>query len=256
MKTRVMGIMNITPDSFYDGGVLYSDQINTDAIIDLASRLIADGADILDIGGESTRPGAAPVSASEELSRVVPVIQLIKSRFSINISVDTYKASVAKEALKVGADIVNDISMLSDAEDMLEVLREYPASTYVLTHNRPGYVDMVSELKAKADELIRQGISASRIILDPGIGFNKSYEQNLIELGRLQELCRLDMPVLLGVSNKSVIGNTLKLPVEDRLEGTLALSVLAVKDGVRIIRVHDVKSNVRAIRMAEAVLSK
>lgn len=254
MITNVIGIMNITPDSFYDGGALFKDKPDMGAIMRMAENMIAEGASIIDVGGESTRPGAEPVGTEEELERVIPVIEQIKSKFNICVSVDTYKSAVASEAVKKGAEIINDISMLSEKDGMTDILLKNQDVKYVLTHNKEGYKKLIFDLKNKARQLISSGVDPQRLILDPGIGFNKTYEQNIREIRKLSELCKLGFPVLLGVSNKSVIGDTLNLPVEDRLEGTLALSAIAVQTGVKYIRVHDVKANVRAIKMVEKVI--
>lgn len=254
-RTSVMGILNVTPDSFSDGGHLYTGgHLDMDKVLVHVDKMIVDGADIIDIGGESTRPGFEVVSVQDEIDRVTPVIEQIKARFDVRISLDTYKAKTAEAGLKAGADIINDIGMMLMDSGMREfILKEQ--CEYVLCHNKENYVNLIDDLNEILTDLKANGMDMSKIILDPGIGFNKTFEQNLMEIKNLPKLCELGNPVLLGVSNKSVIGNALVLPIGERLEGTIALSVMAVMAGVDIIRVHDVKSNVRAIRMAEAVLN-
>lgn len=258
MVTKVMGILNVTPDSFSDGGRL-GEGAGTGFILDLdkvlfkVENMIKDGADIIDVGGESTRPGFEVVPVDDELRRVIPVIEAIKKNFDVSISLDTYKGIVAKEGIKAGIDIVNDIGMLSLDNDMLDVIKESKVD-YVLMHNKEGYLSLFDDMQSTVDEMVKHGVERNRIILDPGIGFNKNYEQNLLEIKNMGKLKDLNLRTLLGVSNKSVIGNALNLPVGERLEGTIALSVMAVMSGIDIVRVHDVKSNVRAIRMTEAVL--
>ena len=253
-RTSVMGILNVTPDSFSDGGHLYTDgHLDMDKVLRHVDKMIGDGADIIDIGGESTRPGFEVVSVQDEIDRVTPVIENVKARFDIKISLDTYKAKTAQAGLDAGADIINDIGMMIMDPGMKDVILQNSCE-YVLVHNKENYVNLFGDLDEILMDLKNEGMDMSKIILDPGIGFNKTFEQNLYEIKMLPELCKYDNPVLLGVSNKSVIGNALNLPIGERLEGTIALSVMAVMAGVDIIRVHDVKANVRAIRMAEAVL--
>lgn len=262
MVTDVMGILNVTPDSFSDGGALVNEEIkknsgifklDMDKVLRKVDNMIKDGATIIDIGGESTRPGFEVVSIQEEIDRVIPVVEKIKSEFNIAISLDTYKAKTALEGIKAGIDIVNDIGMLAMDEGMIDVISENDIK-YVLTHNKANYINQIEDMNYEIERMLSKGVKKDNIILDPGIGFNKSYEQNVSEIKNIDKLCALDYPVLLGVSNKSVIGNALNLPIGERLEGTLALSVMAVMYGVKIIRVHDVKSNVRAIKMAETIL--
>lgn len=252
--TYLMGILNITPDSFSDGGE-YSD---IDAALYHAKKMIDDGADIIDVGGESTRPGAKPVSAEDETDRVVPVIEKIKSEFNIPLSLDTYKADTALAGIKAGADMINDIWGLQYDPDMASVI----ASSDVvccLMHNRQkhDYInfgeDLFTDMAGILNNAIRKGIKEDRIILDPGIGFKKTTEENLWILNNLNLLKHLGCPWLLGASRKSVIGDTLKLPVDERLEGTLGITALAVIEGAGIVRVHDVKENRRVINMMEAI---
>ena len=253
-KTNIMGILNVTPDSFSDGG-----RFNTmDAALFHAERMIEEGANVLDIGGESTRPGYTPVSEDEEISRVAPVIREIKKRFDIVISIDTCKPAVARAALCEGAEIVNDIRGVYCDPDMLETVCKTGA-LYVLMHNKekPVYRDFLNdvkeELKIAAKKAVESGIPEEKIILDPGVGFGKTYEQNLCILNNLGYFCDAGFPMLLGASRKSVIGKTLELSEDERLEGTIATSVLAAVSGYAFVRVHDVKENKRAVDMTMAI---
>lgn len=253
--TYVMGIMNLTPDSFSDGG-----QYNQmDQSLKHAQGLIDEGADILDIGGESTRPGHTQISPEEEIERIAPVIEKIKKEFDIPLSVDTYKSSVAKVALELGADMVNDIWGLKYDGKMAPLVADYKVPV-CLMHNRRemDYKEFISDTILDLKESIQlakeAGIGEDKIILDPGVGFAKSYEQNLEVIRRLEKYLTLGYPVLLGTSRKSVIGLTLNLPFHEREEGTLVTTVMAVMSGCSFVRVHDVKSNVRAIKMAEAII--
>lgn len=256
-RSYVCGILNVTPDSFSDGGRFH----NVDAALARAESMIQEGAALIDVGGESTRPGFTPVSEEEECERVIPVIERIKKNLDIPISVDTTKAAVAGEALKAGADVVNDIWGLWDNPDMARLIKEYDAGC-VLMHNRnhPVYEDFLKDvqkdLKARIQFATEAGINPEHIIIDPGVGFAKDYEQNLMILNRLEIFTEMGYPVLLGVSRKSVIGNALNLPVEERLEGTLATTVMAVMKGCTFLRVHDVEANVRAIRMTQTIMNK
>ncbi len=251
--TYVCGILNVTPDSFSDGG-RYSD---TEKALEHARQMIAEGADLIDIGGESTRPGYRGVTADEECGRILPVIEALRRESDIPISVDTVKASVAEAALNAGADLVNDISCLADPA-MPGVLAA-SGCPYCITHNRAasGYNDFVrdvrADLKSALERLTDSGVLEDRIILDPGIGFAKSYEQNLELLRNLETVTEFGYPVLLGISRKSVIGLTLELPTEQRLSGTLALDVYGMLKGCRFLRVHDVAEHVQAVKMLEAV---
>jgi len=252
--TYVMGIMNLTPDSFSDGG-----QYNQiDQSLKHAERLISEGADLLDIGGESTRPGHTQISSDEEINRIAPVIEKIKKEFDIPLSVDTYKSSVAKVALELGVDMVNDIWGLKYDEKMAGLVADYKVPV-CLMHNRKNtdYKDFIADalmdLQESIDLAKEAGISEDNIIVDPGVGFAKNYEQNLEVIRRLVEYQSLGYPVLLGTSRKSVIGLTLDLPFAEREEGTLVTTVMAVLAGCAFVRVHDVKSNVRAIKMTETI---
>lgn len=259
--TLVMGILNLTPDSFYDGG-RYADP---DAALKQARRMVDEGADIIDIGGESTRPGSDPVPLDEELRRVVPIVRKVKEGLKTLVSIDTYKSEVARRALDAGADIVNDISGVRFDPDMPGLLKSRGCPVVVMhmkgtpkdMQQNPHYDDVVGEVREYFDErvdaLCGLGIDRSRVILDPGIGFGKRVEDNLALMARLEDLRVDGLPLLVGASRKSVIGAVLDLPLEERLEGTLALTALAVAKGVKIIRVHDVKENVRVVRMVEAV---
>lgn len=253
-NTYIMGILNVTPDSFSDGGRYQG----IDAALKRAEEMQREGAAIIDVGGESTRPGYTPVSEEEEIERILPVIEGIKARLDIPVSVDTYKSYVAELALQAGADLINDIWGLKADADMAKVIASYQAAC-CLMHNRQKaeYQDFMKDMLSDLQETVRlakaAGISDDNIILDPGVGFAKSYEQNLTairEVGRLREF---GYPVLLGTSRKSVIGLTLNLPSEERLEGTLVTTVTAVQNGCGFVRVHDIKENYRAIQMAKCL---
>jgi len=276
-RTYVMGIINITPDSFSGDGLLDAENVNR-AAVDQAARFLQEGADILDIGGESTRPGAALISAQEELSRVVPVIEEIrKNHPDALISVDTNKASVAREALNVGADWVNDVWGLRADPEMGAVVGAYRVPV-VLMHNRSkagspeiearlggryvgtDYDDLIGDI---CDDLMESvhlahhnGIADDCIILDPGIGFGKTVSQNLELLDRLDQIKALGYPLLVGPSRKSFIGYTLELPLDERIEGTAAAVALAIDRGADIIRVHDVRYMTRVARMTDAIVRR
>lgn len=256
-NTYVMGILNVTPDSFSDGGKYRQ----MDRALSHAEEMIQEGAALIDVGGESTRPGYEMLTDEEEISRVVPVIQELKKRWKIPISIDTYKSEVARAAIDAGADLINDIWGLKYDANMADVIQK-SGLPCCLMHNRKAaqYVDFISEWKQDlADSLAlaeQAGIPKSRIILDPGIGFAKTYEMNLSAMRHLDELKEFGCPVLLGASKKSMIGLTLDLPVTERMEGTLATTVFGVMKGCAFIRVHDVKENLRAIRMTRAMLGK
>jgi dihydropteroate synthase len=256
----VMGIVNVTPDSFSDGGRFFKPQ----AAIEHALELAAQGAEIIDIGGESTRPRAVPVPEDEELRRVLPVLEGLSGRLSVPISVDTMKAGVARAALEAGASIVNDISAARPEPGMWKLLAETGAG-YVCMHaqgppqtmqDNPQYEDVVREVKGFFSERLvqlgSQGVAAEQIILDPGIGFGKTFEHNVQLLGGLKVLTKLARPLLLGVSRKSFLGGH----AGERLSAGLACACLAVEAGVRFIRTHDVAETVRALRMTEAILAE
>lgn len=252
--TYVMGILNVTPDSFSDGG-----KYNTiDQALYHAQEMISEGADILDIGGESTRPGHTPISADEEINRILCVIEKIKSKLNALISVDTYKSKVARAAIAAGADMINDIWGLKFDPELAGVIAKENIAC-CLMHNRREAAyencmeEVLQDLRETIDIAHRAEIGDDKIILDPGVGFGKTYEHNLEIIDRLEMLHALGYPILLGASRKSVIGLTLDLPPEERVEGTLVTSVYAVLKGAMFVRVHDVKENVRAIKMAEAI---
>lgn len=253
--TYVMGILNVTPDSFSDGG----SYICCDDALRKAEQMIADGADIVDIGGESTRPGHDKITAEEEIARVVPVITAIKEGFDIPVSLDTYKANVAAAGIEAGADLINDIWGLKYDSKMASVIKKAGISC-CLMHNRQDvpYRNLIKDMKIDLQDSLNlaldSGIEREKIILDPGVGFAKTYEQNLRILARLSEFVELGYPILLGASRKSVIGLTLNTSVTERLAGTLVTSVFAAVQNCSFIRVHDVKENVQAIAMAEAIL--
>ena len=256
--TYIMGILNVTPDSFSDGGKF--NQI--DAALKHAEEMIRDGADVIDIGGESTRPwGYTKISDEEETGRVVPVIEAVKKEFEIPISVDTYKSRVAEAAAQAGADLINDIWGLKYDPHMAEVIAKSGLAC-CLMHNRDNteYRNFMEDVKQDLRETIvlakAAKIADDKIILDPGVGFAKSYENNLEVIRRLKEFNELKYPVLLGTSRKSVIGLTLDLPAAERVEGTIVTTVMAVEAGCMFVRVHDVKENHRAIQMAEAILDR
>ena len=253
-NTYIMGIMNVTPDSFSDGGKIKG----VDAALKRAEQMMQEGAAILDVGGESTRPGYTPVSEEEEMERVLPIIEAVKQRLDIPVSVDTYKSTVAQAAIQAGADLINDIWGLKADPRMAEVIAKNGVAC-CLMHNRSNteYKDFVSDMLSDLQECVRiaheAGISDEKIILDPGVGFAKDYEQNLEAIRNLGRIKTLGYPVLLGTSRKSVIGLTLDLPSDERLEGTLVTTVAAVQQGCAFVRVHDIKENYRAIQMAQAI---
>ncbi len=256
-KTYIMGILNITPDSFSDGGKYYS----VDDAINKAREMIENGADIIDVGGESTRPGFQAVEPIEEIRRVVPIIERLSSEFDIPISIDTSKSIVAKEALRAGAHIVNDIWGLQADENMASVVAEYGAGV-VMMHNRENkeYTNLMAEIIEFLKRSIRigqkAGIKTDSMAIDPGIGFGKTFEHNLQVIKELEQLGALQLPVLLGTSRKGFIGNILDLPVDDRVEGTGATVSVGIAYGTDIVRVHDVKEMARTARMADAIIRR
>jgi dihydropteroate synthase len=264
-RTLVMGIVNVTPDSFSDGGRY----ITLEAAVAHARRLVEEGADILDIGGESTRPGAEPVPLNEELRRVIPAIRAVREALpDVCLSVDTYKSAVAGEALKSGVDMINDVSALSFDPEMARVAAEAGAPV-VLMHMKgtpktmqhsPTYDDVMQEiidfLQERIGWAVSQGIPQENIIVDPGIGFGKRPEHNTQILQRLGELRGLGRPILLGTSRKSFLGALTKRPVEERLEETIASVVVGVLNGADIVRVHDVKAVKHALAVADAVCQR
>ena len=252
--TYVMGILNVTPDSFSDGGK-WNDR---DRALKHVEEMVAQGVDLVDIGGESTRPGYEKISDQEEIARVVPVSQAVKNRFEVNIYLDTYKSALAQAGIEAGADMINDIWGLKYDGKMAGIIA-HSGVPCCLMHNRQqaGYgrlMEDVAEDLAQSLELAKEaGIREERILLDPGVGFGKSYEDNLEVIRCLKELQSLGHPLLLGCSRKSVVGLTLGVPADQRLAGTLVTTVFGVLGGCMFVRVHDVKENVQAIRMAEAV---
>ena len=256
-RTYVMGILNVTPDSFSDGG----NYNNVEDAVKRAKKMIEEGADIIDIGGESTRPGASLVSEEEEIARVIPIIKAIKSELDVLVSIDTYKSKTAEEAIKAGADIINDVWGFKKDSNMAKVAAKYGVPC-ILMHNREKepYSDLMNnvlmELIDSVNIALDAGVKRENIILDPGIGFAKTYEENLEVMNNLEKIVNIGFPVLLGTSRKSMIGLALDLPVESRLEGTIATTVAGVMKGCKIVRVHDVLENKRACVMADKILSK
>ena len=260
-RVHLMGIVNVTPDSFSDGGKFYA----IEKAVQRARDLIAEGADIIDIGGESTRPGADPVSEQEETRRVLPVIEKLAREVRVPISVDTTKASVARRAIEAGASIVNDVSAMRFDPGMTDVVRD-TGSGLVLMHmkgsprtmqRRPAYRSLMGEvfhfLSGRLEFALSRGIRAGQIVVDPGIGFGKTARHNLEILHRLPELLPIGRPLLVGPSRKSFIGKVLGLPPTERLEGTTAAVAAAVLGGARLIRVHDVAVATRVVKVAEAI---
>ena len=279
-RTFLMGILNITPDSFSGDGLLgeqtkFDRSQLVDTSLTIARAFITEGVDIIDIGGESTRPGSAPTSLDEEKERVLPIIQALSHQLDVLISIDTYKANVAQAALESGADIVNDVWGLRADPGLAEVVARFKAPI-ILMHNRSSwahaeirerlggryigipYKDLIEDIKRELMESVdaarAAGISDEHIILDPGVGFGKTVEQNLELVNRVDEIRKLGFPVLLGASRKSFIGYTLDLPPEQRLEGTAAAITVGIVRGTDIIRVHDVAAMARVTRMTDAIV--
>ena len=247
-ETGIMGIINVTPDSFSDGGKY----ANVEAAVMRAKQMVADGADIIDIGGESSRPGAEPITANEECRRVIPVIQALAEQFQIPISVDTYKAKVAREALSAGACVINDITALHGDPNMCQIIADAQAGV-ILMHMQgvpatmqkaPTYQNVVAEVHAwlteVASQAVDRGIDSSRIMIDPGIGFGKTFDHNLEILRHLMQFRGIGYPMLVGVSRKKFIGRILDLPVHQREEGTAAAVAWSIINGANVVRVHDV----------------
>ena len=256
-KTLIMGILNMTPDSFSDGGKFN----RIDKAVDHARQMVEDGADMIDIGGESTRPGFAAVPVEEELERVIPVIEAIRKEVQIPISIDTYKAEVAKQAIIAGAHVINDVWGAKADDEMANVAARYDVPI-ILMHNRKDqqydhfYRDVVNDLFESISLVKAAGVKDERIILDPGIGFAKDLFYNLEMMRNLDKIVSIGYPVLLGTSRKSMIGNVLDLPVEERLEGTGATVCFGIQKGCQIVRVHDVKEIARMAKMMDALLGK
>ncbi|HIA80042.1 MAG TPA: dihydropteroate synthase [Candidatus Marinimicrobia bacterium] len=256
-----MGILNVTPDSFSDGGKFYS----TNDAFNHALKMIQDGADIIDIGGESTRPGADSLDDDEEMSRIIPVIQALRKESDILLSIDTYKSSVAEKAIEAGANIINDISGLCFDPKMVSLVADKNVPVVIMhikgtpktMQENPVYGDLIGELKAfflKQIQLAKKnGVKQSQMILDPGIGFGKKYDDNFTILNQLNEICNLGYPVMIGPSRKSFIGQTLDLPPGDRVEGTAAAVSAGILNGARIVRVHDVKAMKRVVTITEKI---
>jgi len=263
-KKYCMGIINVTPDSFYSGS-----RVKKDELLMKVEEMTKEGVDIIDIGGESTRPGSDPVPLEEELNRVIPSVEEIRKNFSdVIISIDTYKSEIAKKALDVGADMINDISACTFDPNMVNVLREYKAPVIIMhikgtpknMQNNPEYKDVVREitefLRERIQFLESNGIESEKIIIDPGIGFGKKLEHNIAIIRRLAELKQLKKPILIGLSRKSMIGMILGGgPPEERLTGTIALNTIALLNGASIIRVHDVKEGIQTCKIVEAIIS-
>jgi dihydropteroate synthase len=262
LRTRVMGVLNVTPDSFSDGS-LYPD---LPTALDRAAQIVESGADIIDVGGESTRPGAEPVDEIEEINRVIPVVEGIKKTLKIRVSVDTRKAGVAQRAIDAGADMINDISTLRD-HAMLPLLRE-TRTPVVLMHMRGEprtmqrqtryediAADVVGFLRDCSDTAAAAGLTDDKILIDPGIGFGKSAAGNMTLLNELPTLAQIGRPIMIGASRKSFIGTVLDLPVEERLEGSLAVAAFCAAQGAHMVRAHDVRATLRVVRMIDAIRS-
>ncbi len=252
--TYIMAILNMTPDSFSDGG----SYATLDDALYRVEQMLAEGADVIDVGGESTRPGHAVIGDEEEIQRVTPVIEAITKRFDVPVSIDTYKSAVAKAALQSGAHMVNDIWGLQHDPAMADVIAQAGAAC-CLMHNQQGtqydnlLLECLETLRQSAKKAEQAGVPKEHIMLDPGIGFGKTCAQNLALMGQLEQFHLLGYPMLLGTSRKSMIGLTLDLPADQRVEGTLVTTVLAVQAGWNFVRVHDIKENYRTIKMAEAI---
>ncbi|MDE6025934.1 MAG: dihydropteroate synthase [Lachnospiraceae bacterium] len=254
-RPYIMGILNVTPDSFSDGG----NYNNIDRALERTREMIAGGADIIDVGGESTRPGHVKISEQEEIERTCFIIEAIKENFNIPVSLDTYKAKVAQAGILAGADMINDIWGLKWNDKMAETIAHFGVAC-CLMHNRHETVygdflrDVVSDLQESIEIALSAGVSGDKLMIDPGVGFAKDTEQNLAIMNNLKPIVDIGYPVLLGTSRKSMIGNTLDLPVDERLEGTIATSVIGLLSGCSFFRVHDVRENYRALKMADAIM--
>lgn len=256
-RTYIMGILNVTPDSFSDGGKFNG----IEAAINHAKKMVSEGVDIIDIGGESTRPGHLSVSEEEEIKRVVPIIEALSKELDVPISVDTYKGKVAELAVKAGAAMINDVWGFKKDEYIAKVAAKYNVPC-CLMHNRDNrvynnlMVDILVDLEESIAIALKAGVKNENIIIDPGIGFAKSYMDNLKTMKNLDLLNSLGYPILLGTSRKSVVGFALDLPVEERLEGTLATTAIGIMKGCEFIRVHDVKENKRVCAMTDAIFRR
>ena len=261
-KCLIMGIINMTPDSFSDGGNLHT--INQ--AIDFAYKLIENGADIIDIGGESSRPGSNPVSDIEEINRISPLIEELRKNTNCLISIDTYKSTTAKFALDNGVDIINDISGLTYDSEMVDIISNYNAAVVIMhmkgtpktMQDNPKYVDLINDIKDfftnQIEIAINHDIDRKNIILDPGIGFGKGLDDNFEIIGKLKHICDIGFPVLVGPSRKSFIGEILNSPVNDRLEGSLAAASASYMNGAKIVRVHDVKETRQNLLIIEKII--
>lgn len=256
-RTYIMGILNVTPDSFSDGGT----HNTLEKALAHAEKMVEQGADILDVGGESTRPGHIQIGDEEEIRRVVPILTELKKRFDVPVSIDTYKSPVAEAALEAGADMLNDIWGFRYDERMAELAASYDVPV-CLMHNRDNteynnfMAEVVKDLQCSLAIAKKYGVKDERIMLDPGVGFGKTLEQNLDIMNHLEDIVKMGYPVLLGTSRKSMIGLTLDLPVTEREEGTLATSVIGAMKGCEYVRVHDVEKNVRALKMTDAIIKR
>lgn len=257
-----MGVLNVTPDSFSDGGKFFS----LDKALSQGLEMVEEGADIIDVGGESTRPSSVPVSLEEEKKRVLPVIEKLAKKIQVPISIDTYKSQLVRKALEAGAEMINDISGLRFDSEMVKVVSKFNVPVIIMhikgtpknMQENPYYEDVTGEIKEYFEERINlatsSGIAEENIILDPGIGFGKRFEDNLAILKNLKEFKKLGKPLLVGLSRKSFIGKILDLPVEERLEGSLGALALSIMQGANIVRVHDVKESVRVAKVVDAIL--
>jgi dihydropteroate synthase len=261
-RTFVMGILNATPDSFSGDGLLAASRDAVDAAVERGREMVAQGADLLDVGGESTRPGHVEVTADEEMRRVIPVVAALHAALpGVPLSVDTTKPAVAEAALDAGAAMINDVWGVA-ADDALARLAATRDAPIVLMHNRaaPSYsnlmAEIVADLQAAIDRALAVGVPWESVVIDPGFGFGKTAEHNLVLLRELDMLRVLRRPILLGTSRKSTLGRVLDLPPDERVEATLATTVMAIAAGVDMVRVHDVRPNVRAARMTDAVLRR
>jgi len=260
-RTLIMGILNVTPDSFSDGGLFFTKE----KAVEHAFRMADEGADIIDIGGESSRPGADPVSPEEEERRVLPIVEALISQLDIPISIDTRRSSIARKALESGVQIVNDISGLRDNSNMVNVISQFDASVIIMHMKgtpknmqlNPYYEDLIEELVEFFNNQIqyarKYGVQDNHIILDPGIGFGKQLQDNFVILRMLRKIVEIGYPVLVGPSRKSFIGLTLNLPSDERLEGTAASVTASILNGAKIVRVHDVKEMKRVVTIADAI---
>ncbi|HSE98292.1 MAG TPA: dihydropteroate synthase [Blastocatellia bacterium] len=261
-RTLVVGVLNVTPDSFSDGGQNY----NAGRAIERAFEIESEGADIIEVGGESTRPGAASIDAQEELARIAPVLQGLAGRLRVPISVDTYKSDVARKAIELGASILNDVSALRFDPSLADVaasrqtplvlmhMRGDPATMQVIAPSPDIFAEIETDLRKAVNEAARRGVSRNRIIIDPGIGFGKTLEQNLAILNNLQRFESMDAPLMIGTSRKSFIGRLTDRPADERIFGTASSVAIAITRGAHIVRVHDVKEMVEVARIADAII--